>query len=95
MEIINNEFGEIIDNMELNIITQKIMQLSVREIDKLFSKCGWKDHEKNQNLSLPDWKLEKIKSDKEFAKNTLINLFQETPKKDFLVNFDFREVIGK
>lgn len=82
-----NEFNEKINDKLINQFTIKIRKLSKKQIDEFWHKCGWKDKEKGKNQALPDWRLEKIKKDSDFAKKNIINLLLETPKKESLKNF--------
>jgi len=83
-EIPSNEFGEIIDSKFMDKAVKKIRKLPKEKIDEMFYKLGWVDLERGQNKALPDWRLEKIKKEKNSINSFLINLFQETPKKDFI-----------
>ena len=57
------------------------MSLSVEEIDKIWFETGWIDLEaKNDNRkALPDWRLEKIKKQRDFAEEAFVNLITDDP----------------
>lgn len=85
IEKINNEFGETLTKDELNMAVNIVMSLSMKEIDELWFKIGWIDSEKDSGYkALPEWRLDKIKRDRKSAEGALFNLFQETPKKEFI-----------
>ncbi len=83
-EILKNEFKDEISKNNLKNIAKRFKVLSTSQIDDFWFNCGWTDSEKGSNKSLPSWRLEKIKSNMEFAQSQLENLFAETPKKQFI-----------
>jgi len=40
---------------------KKILQLSEKEIDELFYRCGWIDEYRGNGKSLPCWRIKEIK----------------------------------
>lgn len=85
---IKNEFGEKISEKEIERISKKIQKLSPIEIDDLWFRCGWIDSEKKNNRALPEERVQKIKKDLKFAKESLTNLFLETKKESFIRNLN-------
>ena len=83
-KIITNEWGEEINDNFFSKAAKKIRKLSKEQIDEFWAKSGWVDSEHGKNKSLPDWRLENIKNKEKFAKASLIYLFQEFPKKEFI-----------
>ena len=80
----SNYWGEKISKEFIREAAKKIRKLSKNEIDEFWAKTGWKEEGKGKNKSLPDWRLEKIKNEEEFARQQLTNFFQETPKEEFI-----------
>jgi len=87
MENIENEFGESLDKDIVKRISEKLVNLSKEKIDGLWFELGWKEKPRDKNKALPDERIEKIKNNRDFAQKNLENLFQETPKKEFLNTF--------
>lgn len=65
--------------LELDSITKRIMSLSIDELDILWKETGWIDSEaeESKRKALPNWRLEKIKKDKEFAEESFVNLITD------------------
>lgn len=77
-----------ITKSEIKDKARQIMALPLSEIDLFWYNCGWAEWGKGSNKSLPSWRLKKIKENLNFATQSLENLFLETPKKDFLEEFN-------
>lgn len=80
---------------EITNYSKKVMSLSKKDIDKLWASCGWKDEERGKNLSLPDWRLDSIKNDSTFAKESITNLLEDYPLSLLEVRGIFLEELGK
>ena len=52
--------------------------LSKEQIDMFWFKCGWIDAERGENKALPQWRLDKIKSDKDSAYDHVYRLLMES-----------------
>ena len=89
-DFITNEFGDEISENNMRKIVKQIQLLTLERIDLFFYNCGWEDSEKGKNMSMPDFRLKKIKENYEFADKQLKNLFLETPKKQFIRAFNLR-----
>lgn len=86
-----------VSNMELDTIVRKIMSLSVDEIDTLWSESGWIDAEAKEDgrISLPTWRLEKIRSDRAFAEESFISLVSDNPYQELRTAAVFLHNLGK
>ena len=82
-----NYLGERVSKKFINKAGEKIMKLPKSEIDEIWYKMGWIEESHGKNKALPDWRLEKIKNEKDWAKQSLINLFLESPQKEFVKLF--------
>lgn len=70
-----------ISEMEVNTIVKKIMNLSINKLDELWFNSGWIDEEAKQDnrKALPNWKLDKIKNNYDFARESFINFITDSP----------------
>ncbi len=75
----NSSIG--VSNMEVDSIVRRIMNLSIEQIDELWSSSGWVDEEakKDNRKGLPYWRLEKIKNDKIFAEESFVMFVTDEP----------------
>ena len=80
---------------ELTDLIRRIQSLSKKDIDKLFADCGWNDTGGEGNLSLPDWRLEKIKEDESFARNILESFVQECSVDEIFSSLDKLEKLNE
>jgi len=73
-----------ISKLEIDSIVNKIIGLTTNDIDLLWFKSGWIDEEAkaDKRKALPNWRLEKIKSDKDFAEESFINLVNDEPYRE-------------
>lgn len=86
-----NEFNEKIDAKEIEDLTNRILKLSKRKIDKLWLNCGFIREDKGKNKALPEKILNKMVKDKDFANKLVRNLLYETYLQDFLSELDSAE----
>ncbi len=86
-----------ISNLEVDSILKRIMSLSIENIDKLWKEFGWVDSEaENDNRkALPNWRLDKIKNNPEFAEESFVFLINEEPYQELRSAARFLEILSK
>ncbi len=80
--------GKEINKDKFRKIIKIIRNLDLKQIDNFFYNLKWIDSEAEKGRALPFWRIKKIKKDKKFAEDFIDTLFQETPKKEFLKEFN-------
>lgn len=86
-----------VSNLEVDTIVKRIMSLSIEEIDNLWFETGWIDSEakKDNRNGLPNWRLEKIKKDRNFAEEMFINLITDDPYQELRTAAIFLKNLSK
>jgi len=87
----------VINPLEIDNLIDRVMKLSINEIDLLWKKTGWVDleAEKDGKIALPTWRLKKIKEDKDFARESFINLVTDTPNQELMTATLFLNNLSK
>ncbi len=86
-----------ITNLEVDSIIKRIMSLSLEEIDKLWFETGWIDAEakEDKRKALPNWRLENIKSNRNFAEESFVNLITDDPYQELRTAASFLHNLSK